>query len=293
MSAADELIARLRARAADPERRVDVRPSQFMAGVSTLDLGGLMGMLGSVSSDLRRVVAANQAGTPVDPDLHAKAVSIGASMSTPVATALPAVASAEALAALEAAIGCRSRRSCGGSTPRSPTVGSGRVAGCSARTGRPRRTGGCAKAPSCPAGDRGRRRCCRSSSATRASLRRLFVARRPGRRLGSRGARRVLGREGVREVVQREAPSVEAWLEPVGRQQDPGGAAGRDDAGRDGQGAGPVAGLLAGHDAGAAGVIRPERRRDAPADGRGRRGPSDVARAEARCPQSKFQPPDD
>ena len=105
MSAADELIARLLARAADPERRVDVRPSQFMAGVSTLDLGGLMGMLGSVSGDLRRVVAANQAGTPVDPELHAKAVSIGASMSTPVATALPAVASAEALAALEAAIG--------------------------------------------------------------------------------------------------------------------------------------------------------------------------------------------
>ena len=104
MSAADELIARLRARAADPERRVDVRPSQFMAGVSTLDLGGLMGMLGSVSSDLRRVVAANQAGTPVDPALHAKAVSIGAAMSTPVATSLPAVASAEALAALEAAI---------------------------------------------------------------------------------------------------------------------------------------------------------------------------------------------
>lgn len=105
MSAADELIARLRARAADPERRVDVRQSQFMAGVSTLDLGGLMGMLGSVSGDLQRVVAANQAGTPVDADLHAKAVSIGASMSTPVATSLPAVASAEALTALEAAIG--------------------------------------------------------------------------------------------------------------------------------------------------------------------------------------------
>ena len=43
-----------------------------MAGVSTLDLGGLMGMLGSVSGDLRRVVAANQAGTPVDPELHAR-----------------------------------------------------------------------------------------------------------------------------------------------------------------------------------------------------------------------------
>ena len=105
MSTADELIGRLQARAADPERRVDVRPSQFMAGVSTLDLGGLMGMLGSVSGDLKRVVAANQAGAPIDPSLHAKAQAFGASMSTPVATSLPAVASAEALAALEAALG--------------------------------------------------------------------------------------------------------------------------------------------------------------------------------------------
>jgi hypothetical protein len=105
MTAADELIARLQARAADPERRVDVRQSQFMAGVSTLDLGGLMGMLGSVSGDLQRVVAANQAGRPVDPELHAKAQAIGASMATSVPMSLPAVASAEALAALEAAIG--------------------------------------------------------------------------------------------------------------------------------------------------------------------------------------------
>ena len=104
MTTADELIGRLQARAADPERRVDVRQSQFMAGVSTLDLGGLMGMLGSVSGDLKRVVAANQAGTPIDPSLHARAEAFGASMSTPVATSLPAVASAEALAALESAI---------------------------------------------------------------------------------------------------------------------------------------------------------------------------------------------
>jgi len=105
MTTADELIGRLQTRAADPERRVDVRQSQFMAGVSTLDLGGLMGILGSVSGDLQRVVAANQAGAPIDPSLHAKAQAFGASMSTPVATSLPAVASPEALAALEAAIG--------------------------------------------------------------------------------------------------------------------------------------------------------------------------------------------
>ena len=46
--------------------------SQFMAGVSTLDLGGLMGMLGSESGDLQRVVAANQAGAPIDPSLHVR-----------------------------------------------------------------------------------------------------------------------------------------------------------------------------------------------------------------------------
>ena len=188
MSAADELIARLRARAADPERRVDVRPSQFMAGVSTLDLGGLMGMLGSVSSDLRRVVAANQAGTPVDPDLHAKAVSIGASMSTPVATALPAVASAEELAALEAAIRMPLppflRRvyeevADGGFGPGGGLLGANGAAAAYARMREgselPR---GAIVAGGAAAGRRAR---------PGLHVRGLRVARRPGRRLGTRG----------------------------------------------------------------------------------------------------------
>jgi hypothetical protein len=105
MSASDELIGRLRARAADPERRVDVRPSQFMAGISTLDLGGLMGMLGTFSGDLRRVVASNQAGTPVDPTLHAKAEAIGAAMSTPMPAELPPPADPAGIARAEAALG--------------------------------------------------------------------------------------------------------------------------------------------------------------------------------------------
>jgi hypothetical protein len=105
MSAADDLIARLRARAADPERRVDVRPSQFMAGVATMDLGGLMGMLGSVSGDLQRVVAANQAGRPIDPELHARAQSFGAAMSTPVPATLPPPADPAAIEALESSLG--------------------------------------------------------------------------------------------------------------------------------------------------------------------------------------------
>jgi SMI1/KNR4 family protein SUKH-1 len=105
VSTADELIGRLRARAADPERRVDVRPSQFMAGISTLDLGGLMGMLGSVSGDLHKVVAANQAGAPIDPAIHARAAGFGQAMSTPVTAALPGPADDAAVARAEAALG--------------------------------------------------------------------------------------------------------------------------------------------------------------------------------------------
>jgi len=103
--AGDELIARLRQRAADPDRRVDVRQSQFMAGVSTLDLGGLMGKLGSVSGDLRRVVAANQSGQPIDPAVHARAEQFGAAMTTPTETALPPPADTATLDGVEAALG--------------------------------------------------------------------------------------------------------------------------------------------------------------------------------------------
>ena len=105
MSAADELIERLRVRAADPERRADVRQSQFMAGIQTLDLGGLMGMLGSVSGDLQRVVASNQAGKPVDPTLHATAEAFGVAMNTPVETTLAAPASPGDVDRAEAALG--------------------------------------------------------------------------------------------------------------------------------------------------------------------------------------------
>jgi hypothetical protein len=105
MTDADALIERLRARAADPDRRVDVGQNQFMAGVSAMDLGGLLGMLGSVSGDLQRVVAANQSGAPIDPEIHARTEALGAAMSTPVATSLPPPASPEAVAAAESRLG--------------------------------------------------------------------------------------------------------------------------------------------------------------------------------------------
>jgi SMI1/KNR4 family protein SUKH-1 len=76
-----------------------------MAGVSTLDLGGLMGMLGSVSGSLKRVVAANQAGEPIGPDLRAQTEQLGAAMGTPVETTLPPPADAATLGRAESALG--------------------------------------------------------------------------------------------------------------------------------------------------------------------------------------------
>ncbi|MFL5771158.1 MAG: SMI1/KNR4 family protein [Chloroflexota bacterium] len=105
MSESDALIDRLRARAADPERRVDARQNQFMAGVSTLDLGGLMGMLGSVSGDLQRLVAANQGGAAIDPTIQTRAHAFGQQMATPVATSLPPPATGDAIKAAEASLG--------------------------------------------------------------------------------------------------------------------------------------------------------------------------------------------
>jgi len=40
----DELLPRLRERASDPARRTSSRPSQMMAGVRSMDLGGLLAM---------------------------------------------------------------------------------------------------------------------------------------------------------------------------------------------------------------------------------------------------------
>ena len=105
MTDLDALIERLKSRAADPDRRVDVQATQFMAGVSSMDLGGLLGMLGSVSGDLQRVVAANQAGAPIDADIHARTEALGKAMSTPVSSSLPPPATPEAVADFEARVG--------------------------------------------------------------------------------------------------------------------------------------------------------------------------------------------
>ncbi|MFL5779099.1 MAG: SMI1/KNR4 family protein [Chloroflexota bacterium] len=104
-SSLDDLIVRLQVRAADPERRVDVRQNVFSQNVMSLDLGGLLSMLPGAASDLKRVVAANQAGLPIDPDLRAKADQLEHEMRMPADSTLPPPADPAAIARAEAALG--------------------------------------------------------------------------------------------------------------------------------------------------------------------------------------------
>jgi hypothetical protein len=100
-----DLVKRLIVRAADPGRRL-APPSQFMAGIRTMSLGGLLGSLLGASSDLQRVVAANREGR-VDAEMSARAEKIARQMSTPAPQPAPAppTASEADMAASEAALG--------------------------------------------------------------------------------------------------------------------------------------------------------------------------------------------
>ena len=102
----DELLPRLRDRAADPDRRTSSRPSQLGAQVRSLDLGGLLSMGRSLADQLRGVVAANQAGT-IDPAGTEAAFDIERLMSTPAGSVLPAPADEATIAAAEARMGVR------------------------------------------------------------------------------------------------------------------------------------------------------------------------------------------
>ena len=84
----DALLDRLRQRIADPARRVDQRPSAFLAGIATMDLGQMFDQIRTLGADLDRVVEANQAGR-IDPEMTIKANRLGASMMTPAETRLP------------------------------------------------------------------------------------------------------------------------------------------------------------------------------------------------------------
>jgi hypothetical protein len=100
----DDLIPRLRARAADPARRTSVRPTQLGRQVAALDLGGLLAMAGDLSSMLKGVVAANQQGR-VDPVGTARAAELERAATTPVDDGLPSPADEASIARAEAALG--------------------------------------------------------------------------------------------------------------------------------------------------------------------------------------------
>jgi hypothetical protein len=100
----DALIDRLRERAADPERQVDARDSQFYSQVKSLDLGGLVGMLGELRPLFGRALDLSRSGS-VDPDVLPKAEEFSTGMSTPVDVVLPKPAALQDLERLEASLG--------------------------------------------------------------------------------------------------------------------------------------------------------------------------------------------
>ena len=102
----DDLISRLRARAADPDRRTTSPRSQLLAKASGLDLGELQSVEGGLFGALRGVVRANRAGQ-VDWSAFDTAQRLGQRMSTPEVRDLPDPADPPGLEAAEAELGLR------------------------------------------------------------------------------------------------------------------------------------------------------------------------------------------
>jgi hypothetical protein len=100
MEPADDLIERIRTRAADPEGRVEERSSEFWASVTSGGLGDLFGMGRSIALDLGRLLRQGP-----DDELTARANEIERSMSTPAERPLPPPATRDQLDAAERRIG--------------------------------------------------------------------------------------------------------------------------------------------------------------------------------------------
>jgi hypothetical protein len=96
----DRRIARIRERAADAERRLDSRPSEFNASLSGLDVSELFSRGRAAADDLLRLLEQG-----VDDELLLKAGDIEQQMSTPAARPLPAPATEAGLAVAEARLG--------------------------------------------------------------------------------------------------------------------------------------------------------------------------------------------
>jgi len=100
----DELIERLRARAADPDRRTSVQPSEFTATVRTMDLGSMLSSLRSLAGSLKDVVDANQQGR-VDEHGRQGAIELERQFTTRAPSVLPRPADASTIAAAEQRFG--------------------------------------------------------------------------------------------------------------------------------------------------------------------------------------------
>jgi SMI1 / KNR4 family (SUKH-1) len=96
----DDLIERLRARIADPARRVDQRPSELWASMTSQGLGGMLEMGHSLGQDLARLLRQGP-----DDDIVARADELRRSMETPADRPLPLPATAEQLATAERRLG--------------------------------------------------------------------------------------------------------------------------------------------------------------------------------------------
>src|SRR5687768_8578696 len=95
-----ELIEAIRARIADPDRRVDARPSEFFAGVRGMSLGALFRAGRAAAADALRAAHGD-----LDDQLVGKAEAYGASMNRPAERPLPAPATPEAVDAAWARMG--------------------------------------------------------------------------------------------------------------------------------------------------------------------------------------------
>jgi hypothetical protein len=104
-AALDQLIAGLRARAADPDRRADVMVDSFSASVRTMDLGSLLGMGRSVAGGLNQLLGEIRSTGMPSAESRAAADAIDAAMRTPAQPMLPAQASAAAVEAAERELG--------------------------------------------------------------------------------------------------------------------------------------------------------------------------------------------
>jgi hypothetical protein len=106
-AALDALLARIRARAADPERRADVIVDAFSASVRTMDLGSLLGAGRSVTASLGQLLGEMRTTGMPSPESRAQADAIAGMMGRPANPDLPPPAPEASVARAEGLVGGR------------------------------------------------------------------------------------------------------------------------------------------------------------------------------------------